>query len=69
MRPDIEVILIQHRMSNSPESDPRKENVVIYDLSPQLEAELVRRAREKNTSPESEAAKILEGHVDGDIAD
>jgi hypothetical protein len=56
-------------MSNSPESDPRKENVVIYDLSPQLEAELVRRAREKNTSPESEAAKILEGHVDGDIAD
>jgi len=56
-------------MSNSPESDPRKEEVVIYDLSPQLEAELLRRARDKSTSPESEAAKILEGHADGDITD
>jgi len=56
-------------VSNSPESDPRKENVVIYDLSPQLEAELQRRAREKNTSPELEAAKIIEEHAEGDIAD
>jgi hypothetical protein len=56
-------------MSSPSDSDPRKEKVVIYDLSPQLEAELQRRAREKNTSPESEAAKIIEEHADGDIAD
>lgn len=56
-------------MSSPSESDPRKEKIVIYDISPQLEAELQRRAREKNTSPESEAAKILEEHTGGDIAD
>ena len=56
-------------MSNPSESDPRKEKVVIYNLSPQLEAELLRRAREKNTSPESEAEKIIEEHTDGDIPD
>ena len=35
----------------------------------QLEAELQRRAREKSTSPESEAEKIIEEHTGGDIAD
>ena len=49
---------------NTP-SDPvsEKESAVVFEISPQLEAELLRRAREKGTDPGKIAAKILEEHV------
>jgi len=51
-------------MSSHPESDPRKEQVFIYDMSPELEAELLRRARDKGTAPGTEAEGIIERHVE-----
>lgn len=41
-----------------------KESVIIYDMSPELEEELKRRARETGTDPAAEAARILERHAE-----
>jgi len=46
--------------------DPRKETVFIHHLSPELEAELLRRARENGRDASHEAADILEHHVEED---
>lgn len=43
---------------------PEKETVFIYNMSPELEAELIRRARENQSYPAEEAERILEGHVE-----
>lgn len=43
--------------------DPDEEKSVVFDISPQLEAELLRRAREKGTDPPKLAAEILEEHA------
>ena len=56
-------------MKTSSESDPEKEDAVVFDISPQLEAELLRRAREKGATLESEAAEILEQHAEDESAD
>lgn len=54
---------------NSPrDPDQQKETVFVYDMSQQLEEELLRRAREKGTDPSTEAAEILEEHA-GDETD
>lgn len=45
-------------------SNPTKETVFIYELSPELETELVRRAREHGRDPSTEAAKVIERHVE-----
>jgi len=42
---------------------PEEERAVVFNMSPELEAELMRRAREKGTDPATEAAKILEDHA------
>lgn len=41
----------------------RKELVVLHDLRPKLEEELLSRALENGTDPETEAAAILERHT------
>jgi len=56
-------------MSAPANPNPEKESVVFYDLSPQLEAELLRRAKANGTDPAAEAAKNLEGHTAKDAAD
>lgn len=43
--------------------DPDEDRAVVFNMSPELEAELLRRAREKGTDPASEAAAILEDHA------
>ena len=43
--------------------DPEEDRAVVFNMSPELEAELLRRAREKGTDPASEVAEILEDHV------
>jgi len=49
---------------NTPSSpEPEKESIVFFDMSPQLEEELLRRAKEKGTDPAAEAARILEKHA------
>jgi hypothetical protein len=53
-------------MNTSSGSDPDKERAVVFEISPQLEAELLRRAREKGATLESEAAEILERHAEDD---
>ncbi len=50
-------------------SDPDEEKAVVFDISPQLEAELLRRAREKGATLESEAAQILERHANAQDKD
>ena len=56
-------------MSAPSEYTPEKDDAVVFDISPQLEEELLRRAREKGATLESEAAEILERHVDEEAAD
>jgi hypothetical protein len=45
-------------------SGPAKETVFIHELSPELETELVRRARRNGLDPSTEAAQIIERHVE-----
>lgn len=53
-------------MTSPRDPNPEKETVFIYDMSPELEAELLRRANEKGKDPATEAAEILENHASGD---
>jgi predicted DNA-binding protein len=46
--------------------DPSKETVFIHELSPELEEELMRRARENGRDPSTEAADLIEKHVEDD---
>jgi predicted DNA-binding protein len=55
-------------MKPSGESDPSKEAVFIHELSPELEEELRRRARQNGHDPSTEAADIIEKHVEDDLA-
>lgn len=50
-------------MTDPRESHHREEPIFIYELSPELEEELIRRARENSTDPAQEAADILEKHA------
>jgi predicted DNA-binding protein len=49
-------------------SDQSKETVFIHELSPELEEELMRRAREHGRDPSTEAAEIIERQVEDDSA-
>jgi hypothetical protein len=44
--------------------EPNKETFFVYDMSPELEEELLRRAREEKTNPSAEATNIIEQHVE-----
>jgi hypothetical protein len=55
-------------MSPSNGSHPTKETVFIHELSPELEEELCRRARENGHDPGTEAAEIIEQQLEGDSA-
>jgi len=46
------------------EPDPSKETIFIHEISPQLEEELLRRARENGRNPSEEASEIIEEHVE-----
>ena len=50
-------------MSTKPDPDSDKQTVLLYDISPQLEKELLRRANENGTNLETEASVIIERHV------
>jgi len=50
-------------MTSPSDEEQQKETVVFYDMSPELEEELLRRARQSDTEPSTEAAKILEDHA------
>jgi predicted DNA-binding protein len=43
--------------------DPADETVFLYDLSPELEEALLRRARENGRDPAHEVTDIIEKHV------
>lgn len=50
---------------SSPETpDPHKETIFIHHLSPELEEELVRRAKENGNNPSEEASEIIERHIE-----
>jgi hypothetical protein len=49
---------------SSHDSDPEKEVFFIHDISPQLERELMRRARENDRDPSAEATDIIEKHIE-----
>ena len=50
-------------MKTPSQQDPEGERDVVFHMSPELEEELLRRAREKGTDPATEAARILEKHA------
>jgi hypothetical protein len=47
----------------SDHQNPRKETVLIHELSPELEKELAHRAQTNGREIEEEAATIIEEHV------
>ena len=49
---------------SSPDDPSEKESLIIYNISPQLEEELLRRARENNRDLTTEASEIIERHID-----
>ena len=56
---------------SAPDAHPNKETFLIHDISPQLERELMRRARENERDPSAEASEIIEKHIeeeDGGLA-
>ena len=53
----------------TPESDPQKETFLIHDISPQLERKLIRQARAKGHDASTEAADIIEKHVEEEGGD
>jgi adenylate kinase len=55
----------------SPDSHLEKETFLIHDISPQLERELMRRARDNDRDTSAEASEIIEKHIaeeDDDMA-
>jgi hypothetical protein len=53
----------------APDSQPPKEDFLVYNISPQLESELMRRARENGRDLSAEAADIIEKHVEEEGGD
>ena len=56
---------------SAPDSLSEKETFFVHDISPQLERELMRRARENDRDPSAEASDIIEKHIeeeDGGLA-
>ena len=51
------------------DSDPAKETVLLHGISPQLEKELMRRAREHGRDTSAEASEIIERHLEDDMKD
>ena len=49
---------------SAPDAHPEKETFFIHDISPQLERELMRRARDNERDPSSEASDIIEKHIE-----
>ena len=53
------------------DAHPEKETVFIYNLSPEAERELIRRARRNNRDASTEVTAIIEKHLEekgnGDI--
>ncbi len=49
---------------NAPDPELEKETVFLHDLSPQIERELTRRARDSGRDTSVEAAEIIERHVE-----
>ena len=47
----------------SHESEPEKETIFIHEISPQLEEELMRRARENGRDPSEEASELIEEQI------
>jgi len=56
-------------MNTPSDPEPENESAIVFEISPKLEAELLRRAREKSATLESEAAEILERHAEEEAAD
>jgi hypothetical protein len=46
------------------DSTPEKETFFLHDISPQLESELMRRAKARGRDASSEASEIIEEHIE-----
>ena len=44
-------------------SDPEKETIFLHDISPELEEQLLHRARANHRDPSAEASVIIESHL------
>jgi hypothetical protein len=51
-------------MSSSEKPTPHKETIFLHGISPELEEELLSRARESGCDPSREAADIIERYIE-----
>lgn len=56
-------------MSESDDSQQPKETCFLHPLSPQLEKELIRRAKKNGRTPSAEATEIIEQHIEDNGSD
>jgi len=47
-------------------NDPEKVTILVHDISPDLEQELIKRAKARHHDASAEASEIIERHVDGE---
>jgi plasmid stability protein len=47
-------------------NDPEKATILVHDISPDLEQELIKRAKARHHDASAEASEIIERHVDGE---
>jgi hypothetical protein len=45
--------------------DPEKVIILVHDISPDLEQELIKRAKARHLDASTEATEIIERHIDG----
>ena len=47
-------------------NDPKKVTIIVHDISPDLEKELIKRAKARHLDASTEATEIIERHIDGE---
>ena len=47
-------------------NNPEKVTIVVHDISPELEQELIKRAKTRHLDTSTEASEIIERHIDGE---
>lgn len=47
-------------------NDPKKVTIIVHDISPDLEQELIKRAKARHLDTSTEASEIIERHIDGE---
>ena len=61
----ISIVLIWISFSMAVQNDPEKVTIFVHDISPDLERELVKRAKDRNHDISTEASEIIDRQING----